>query len=116
MEKTGKEEMTEKIEQPQKRNIEKLNLMLDPDQKELRMKKSSDAKKKYDDEFGELDFKAAYAKLFEILWYSQLPCFDIRNITSQNKDEMSLLKRCYWLKDFWEQYVRNWFDNFDQIC
>ena len=96
MEKTTKRAISEQIEQPQKQNIEKLNLMLDPNQKEFRMKKSSDAKKKYDDEFGELDFEAAYAKLFEILWYSQLPCFDIRNITSQNKDEMSLLKRCYW--------------------
>ena len=38
----------------------------------------------------------AIRNLFEILWYSQLPCFDIRDITSETKDEMSVLKRCYW--------------------
>ena len=38
MEQTTERAISEQIEQPQKRNIEKLNLMLDPNQKELRMK------------------------------------------------------------------------------
>ena len=40
--------------------------------------------------------KKAYMALFEILWYSKLPCFDIQNITSMEKDETSILKKCYW--------------------
>ena len=28
--------------------------------------------------------------------YSQMPCFDIKGLTSQLKDELSFLKRCYW--------------------
>ena len=43
-----------------------------------------------------MDVAKSYKSLFEILWYSQLPCFDVRNITSEYKDEMSLIKRCYW--------------------
>ena len=31
-----------------------------------------------------------------MLWYSQMPCFDIKGLTSQLKDELSFLKRCYW--------------------
>ena len=30
------------------------------------------------------------------MWYSQLPCFDVANITSTFKDEVSFVKRCYW--------------------
>ena len=40
--------------------------------------------------------RESISNLFEILWYSQLPCFDVKNITSQTKDEISLMKRCYW--------------------
>ena len=83
-------------EAPKPPNIENLNLMLDPSKKEERKKKVLDAKEKYNQEFGQVDFETAYTNLFEILWYSQLPCFDIRNITSENKDEMSMIKRCYW--------------------
>ena len=38
----------------------------------------------------------AYQNLFEILWYSQLPCFDVKGITSVEKDQLSMIKRCYW--------------------
>ena len=85
-----------KTEAPKPPNIENLNLMLDPSKKEERKKKVLDAKEKYNQEFGQVDFETAYTNLFEILWYSQLPCFDIRNITSENKDEISMIKRCYW--------------------
>ena len=54
------------------------------------------ARAQYDNEFGSMDVAKSYKSLFEILWYSQLPCFDVENITSEFKDEMSLIKRCYW--------------------
>ena len=47
-------------------------------------------------EFNEVDFEAAYESFFEILWYSQMPCFDMQNLTSDHLDQMSVIKRCYW--------------------
>ena len=38
----------------------------------------------------------SYEALFELLWYSQMPCFDVRGLTSEAKDEISFLKRCFW--------------------
>ena len=77
-------------------NLEKLDLVLDPSKTKEREEKVVKAQKRYDDEFGFLDMEKAYGNLFEILWYSQLPCYDVKNITSENRDEMSLIKRCYW--------------------
>ena len=77
-------------------SIKKLGLTLDPSKSQERKEKVKEAQRRYDDEFGFLDMEKAYSNLFEILWYSQLPCYDIKNITSENKDEMSLIKRCYW--------------------
>ena len=34
--------------------------------------------------------------MFELLWYSQLPCLDVKGITSEERDELSFIKRCYW--------------------
>ena len=36
--------------------------------------------------YEKMDLEKSYPALFELLWYSQLPCFDVMNITS-NKDE-----------------------------
>ena len=45
----------------------------------------------------QLDLDEVYEDLFEIMWYSQLPCFDVSGITSSSgADEASLVKRCYW--------------------
>ena len=38
----------------------------------------------------------SYEALFELLWYSQMPCFDVKGLTSDAKDEISFLKRCFW--------------------
>ena len=34
--------------------------------------------------------------MFELLWYSQMPCFDVKGLTSKVKDELSFLKKCMW--------------------
>ena len=64
------------------------------------MHERSDAKalekEKYDKNFGGMDLVASYENLFELLWYSQLPCFDIKNITSNSPGEASIIKKCYW--------------------
>ncbi len=76
--------------------IQALNLMLDPSKTRDREKKIELAHDQYNEDFGELDLRKSYEKLFELLWYSRLPCFDVGGITSEQKDEMSVIKRCYW--------------------
>ena len=50
----------------------------------------------YREEFGSIDMTTSYPNFFEIMWYSQMPCYDVRGLTSKVKDEMSLIKRCLW--------------------
>ena len=66
--------------------IKKLNTVFDPWKDEERREQVMEAKRQYDIEFGSMDVTKSYKNLFEILWYSQLPCFDIQNITSEYKD------------------------------
>jgi hypothetical protein len=77
-------------------SIQKLSLALDPSREEERKEKFNELKRRYNEMYGDLDMEKAYRNLFEILWYSQLPCFDVKNITSDNYDELSMVKRCYW--------------------
>ena len=76
--------------------IESLNMMLDPSKTRAREKKVEVAQSEYNNHYGALDFAQSYKKLFELLWYSRLPCFDVKGRTSKQKDEMSVIKRCYW--------------------
>jgi len=43
-----------------------------------------------------LNFTTAYDSVFKTLWYSSLPCFDIRNITGFNNGASALLQYCEW--------------------
>ena len=47
--------------------------------------------------FQNLNSTAARYNLFEILWYTQLPCFDVRDTTSIKDKQYSMLKSCYWM-------------------
>ena len=75
---------------------EKLNLILNPNKQTERQEKILEAKKDYADNFGDVDLQKAYDSLFEILWYSQLPCYDVKDVTSNARDQMSIIKRCHW--------------------
>ena len=77
-------------------NIQRLDLAFNPEMRQLRENKELEEKEEYDRNFGQIDIKESYRNLFELLWYSQLPCFDIRNLTSRVRDEISVVKRCYW--------------------
>ena len=76
--------------------IKALNLIFDPTKSEIRTQKINQVKAQYDYDFGQMDIEKSYEKLFELLWYTRLPCFDVKGITSKQKDEMSVIKRCYW--------------------
>ena len=76
--------------------IQTLNTMLDPSKVTDRKEKVETAKESYHNDFGQLDISKSYEKFFELLWYTRLPCFDVKDVTSKKKDEMSIIKRCYW--------------------
>ena len=46
--------------------------------------------------FKSLNLTKSYDSLFEILWYTQLPCFDVMNVTSAYLHEHGMLKSCVW--------------------
>ena len=76
--------------------IKTLNMFLDPLKEGQRMQAVAEEKLNWNTKFSNLNFTQAYEKLFELFWYSRLPCFDVRNVTSKERDEMSVIKRCYW--------------------
>ena len=47
--------------------------------------------------FQRLNNTVARQNLFEILWYTQLPCFDVRDTTSIKYQQYSMFKSCYWM-------------------
>ena len=70
--------------------------MFDPNKQTEREGRTQEAKKEYEENFGRDDLQKAYDSLFEILWYSQLPCYDVKDVTSNSPDQMSIIKKCYW--------------------
>ena len=77
-------------------NIQKLDMSLDPTKTEERRNQTKEAIRQYNESFGALDLEKAYLPLFELLWYGQMPCNDVRGLTSEMKDELSFIKKCYW--------------------
>ena len=77
-------------------NIQKLDMSLDPGKKVERENQTKAAIKRYEDSFGKIDLDKSYQPLFELLWHGQMPCNDIKGLTSQAKDELSFIKKCYW--------------------
>ena len=39
------------------------------------------------DSYKKVDLEKSYPALFEMLWYSQLPCFDVMNVTTLTNEE-----------------------------
>ena len=73
-----------------------MDLILDPVKEAERKAQLEKSMKAYDEKFGALDMEKSYKPLFELLWFSQMPCVDVNGITSTEKDETSFIKRCYW--------------------
>ena len=78
------------------KSIEKLNLLLDPAKELERQSKMNESQEDFKNRYGSMDLMSTYSNLFEILWYSQMPCFDVKNVTSDAPDQMSMIKQCYW--------------------
>ena len=69
---------------------------MDPTKTSERLKRTNESMQRYHEAFGGIDMDKSYKSLFELLWYSRMPCFDVKDLTSGAKDELSFLKRCFW--------------------
>ena len=58
--------------------------------------KAKQASLAYQASFQFMDLRKSYPSLFEILWYTQLPCFDVEGVTSDKENQHGLLKGCFW--------------------
>ena len=76
--------------------VQTLNTLVDPVKEKERERRNEITKKKYFDNFGGLNISQSYNSLLELLWYTRLPCFDVRGVTSEKEDEKSVIKRCFW--------------------
>ena len=80
-------------------NIRNLEVSIDPSKTEERQRRTNESIQRYNKAFGSLDMNKSYKGLFELLWYSRMPCFDVKGLTSQAKDELSFLKKCFWKEE-----------------
>ena len=76
--------------------VQTLNVMVDPGKEKERKGTAEQAKKQYFENFGKMNISQSYDNLLELLWYTRLPCFDVKGVTSDKKDEKSVIKRCFW--------------------
>ena len=59
-------------------------MTFDPKMLPLRLQKAEEARKEAWKNYGGGDFKKAFQGLFELTWYSKLPCFDVQNISKSD--------------------------------
>ena len=57
--------------------IIKIDVSLDPTKSEEREKRTNESIQNYEDTFGSLDMDKSYFGLFELLWYGQVPYFNV---------------------------------------
>ena len=70
--------------------------MLNPDRKKASSAAIRKIKRRYKETFRYLNMRKIYDNIFELLWYSQLPCFDVEDYSSLYPGERSVLKQCSW--------------------
>ena len=45
-----------------------------------------------------IDLESSYYNIFELLWYSQLPCFDVLNVTTKVQEDFGRKKLLYFVQ------------------
>ena len=73
-----------------------MELSFNPTMISERQRMAHQAKMDVKDNFESMNLEESYDSLFEVLWYTQLPCFDVKGITSNRSDDYGLLKACTW--------------------
>ena len=73
-----------------------LDMIFVPNKKKKLEQRTRQTRQAYKDNFKKMDLKKSYKSLFEILWYTQLPCFDVTNVTSDSAGQYGMIKKCTW--------------------
>ena len=73
-----------------------MDLILNPERGEERAAEMQKSKDEFKTKFKGMDVQKAFKNMFELLWYSKLPCFDIINVTSSANNQRGMLKTCSW--------------------
>ena len=81
---------------PIEHKTESLELIFNPAEAAKREASIAAAKMQAKATFAKIDLEKSYPALFELLWYSQMPCFDVKSVTSTVKDEYGVasIKLC----------------------
>ena len=73
-----------------------IELSFNPSMKIERERNTRQAELDVKNNFRSMDLENSFDALFEVLWYTQLPCFDVEGITSDKTGDFGLLKACVW--------------------
>ena len=79
--------------------IPNIDLYLNPNREAEREQIFKKQKKAYQDKFASMDSINSFSSMFELLWYSGNPCFDVAKLTSDRLHEKSVIKQCIWKGD-----------------
>ena len=98
---TRKEEESSDICVSQRRkrddqSVPNIDLYLNPDREKERERTFEKQKKTYQEKFASMDSVNSFPSVFELLWYSGTPCFDVAELTSDKIHEKSVIKQCLW--------------------
>ena len=91
--------VTQKCKNLKKRSTDELpyiDLFFNPDRKSELESYLQAEKTKYERAFANMDYLRSYENMFELLWYSGNPCFDVVKYTSNYLDHKSFIKECHW--------------------
>ena len=73
-----------------------LDIFLNPDRQAEREHTVALQREKYQQRFAAIDSAASFDSMFELLWYSGNPCFDVMDLTSDSLHQKSVVKQCLW--------------------
>ena len=76
--------------------VPNIDLYLNPEREKERQQIFEKQKKAFKDSFESMDSISSFPSMFELLWYSGNPCFDVAKFTSDKLHEKSLIKHCVW--------------------
>ena len=79
--------------------VPNIDLYLNPHREKERAQTFEKQKKSYHNKFAQMDSVSSFESVFELLWYSGNPCFDVAELTSDKLHEKSVIKQCLWKEE-----------------
>ena len=68
-------------------STDNLDLIFNPENEDKLRQDKEAAKRQAQEIYEKMDFEKGYDSLFELMWYSQMPCFDMISVTSLKDHE-----------------------------